>query len=135
MQIAANSLGNLIFAKTHLLRERWGPLARGQSFGRWMSGRGPMMGVFTTQTKEGMHVDHVYAGTPAAKAGLRAGDVIVKVDGVEVGQYTEFGGALADKDPGMEVTALVRRGQQTFERKMRLIPRQSFPPPPKPGSK
>ena len=64
---------------------------------------------------------------PAAKAGLKAvtvdprtratyaGDLILKVDGVEVRQNADFDRLLARRKPGETVTLTVERGDSTFE--------------------
>ena len=65
-------------------------------------------------------VDHgvvayqVPAGTPAARGGLRSGDVIVRFDGREIASVEDLFAALRRKNPGDEVSVtFVRDGQQT----------------------
>lgn len=53
-------------------------------------------------TTDGATVGMVYDGTPAAKAGLEAGDVITKVDGTSVTQDT-IAATLKSHDPGDKV--------------------------------
>ncbi len=52
----------------------------------------------------------VPAGTPAARAGLRAGDVVIEVDGDEIETGDELRQAIAAKKPGDELELTVRRG-------------------------
>jgi Do/DeqQ family serine protease len=51
----------------------------------------------------GVFVDMVEDGTPAAKGGLKAGDVITKVDGTSVDDPSTFRFMVAERKPGSEV--------------------------------
>lgn len=53
--------------------------------------------------RAGAEVRHVMAGGPAAKSGLRAGDVITDVDGVRVGSTSDLIVALRGHKPGDRV--------------------------------
>jgi serine protease Do len=48
---------------------------------------------------------------PAARAGLRAGDVILSVANVQIGGVKEFEAVLAKLDKAKPVSVLVRRGE------------------------
>jgi serine protease Do len=48
---------------------------------------------------------------PAARAGLRAGDVILSVANVQIGGVREFEAVLAKLDKAKPVSVLVRRGE------------------------
>jgi putative serine protease PepD len=61
----------------------------------------------------GARVASVRSGTPAAKAGLQAGDVITKIDGTPVGSSDELQQAVDSRKPGDRVTLEVRRGGTT----------------------
>jgi putative serine protease PepD len=61
----------------------------------------------------GARVASVRSGTPAAKAGLQAGDVITKIDGTSVGSSAELQRAIDARKPGDRVTLQVRRGGTT----------------------
>jgi putative serine protease PepD len=61
----------------------------------------------------GARIGSVRTGTPAAKAGLRAGDVITKVDGVSIGSSDELQQAIDARKPGDRITLEVRRGGAT----------------------
>lgn len=72
--------------------------------------------VFGVLTYNGIPVNtfrEVQPNTPAYEAGLRAGDKVTKVDGIEVGSWVEFVDAIDSYHPGdkMEITA-VRNGKE-----------------------
>jgi C-terminal processing protease CtpA/Prc len=57
----------------------------------------------------GARVEEVIADTPAARAGIRAGDVIVAINGGRVADYADLDAAMA-ADGGRPLTVDVERG-------------------------
>jgi serine protease Do len=57
----------------------------------------------------GAVIGEVSAGTPAGKAGLRAGDRILAVDGRAVDSFADLRGRIADALPGSKVTLKIHR--------------------------
>jgi putative serine protease PepD len=57
----------------------------------------------------GVVVGSVTAGGPAAKAGMRVGDLIVAVDGTPITTTAELSAVLAGLKPGMKVPVVVRQ--------------------------
>jgi S1-C subfamily serine protease len=70
------------------------------------SGR-PYLGIQVGDTGNGVYVGSVSAGSPAAKAGLKAGDVILSVDGKRTATSDDLGSVLAGYKPGQTVTLKV----------------------------
>jgi putative serine protease PepD len=66
----------------------------------------------------------VTGGSPAAKAGLKAGDVMVQFDGKPISNLYDFTYALRGKKPGDEVIVKVTRDGQPLEVKVTLSRRQ-----------
>lgn len=64
-------------------------------------------------------------GGPAAKAGIRPGDVLVKLDGEELASPEDLLAALRSRSPGQTVTVEFRRGTSTQEVKVQLVSRAS----------
>jgi len=62
----------------------------------------------------------VQQGTPAAKAGLQAGDLITAVNGTPVNSVNQFVATIANYAPGNTVTLTVNRGGQTKTIKLTL---------------
>jgi putative serine protease PepD len=61
----------------------------------------------------GAHVGRVASGTPAAKAGLQAGDVITSFDSQTIESAQDLRLAVDNHRPGDEVTLTVRRAGET----------------------
>lgn len=62
----------------------------------------------------GAIIDEVREGTPAEKAGLRAGDVVVEFDGERVRSAAQFGRLVRETPPDRTVKmVVVRNGQKT----------------------
>jgi putative serine protease PepD len=64
----------------------------------------------STGSQAGALVQVVAAGSPAAKAGLKVGDLIVAIDGQAVQSYGELVSRIRDHKPGDKVTLKVVRG-------------------------
>jgi S1-C subfamily serine protease len=84
-------------------------LARGQDF----NGYGDM-------------ITKAIPGSAAEQAGLRAGDVIEKVDGVDLRNGQTLGGQLQLHNPGEQITITVLRGSSTVDVKVTLGDRPSI---------
>jgi S1-C subfamily serine protease len=65
------------------------------------------------------------AGTPAAKAGLKAGDLIEKVDDVDLNNGQTLGGAIQPHAPGETVQLTVLRAGSTTTLPLTLADRSS----------
>jgi S1-C subfamily serine protease len=77
------------------------------------------LGLQTSDTAngEGAEIAQATANGPAEKAGLQAGDVVVKVDGQDVTGANDVAAAIEDNKPGDKVQVTVRRGgsEQTID--------------------
>jgi aminopeptidase YwaD len=69
---------------------------------------------------EGMKLSGVREGSPAAKAGLQGGDVIVKFGSVDVKNLYDFTYALGEHKPGDEVEVIVKRGKEMLTMNVKL---------------
>jgi S1-C subfamily serine protease len=79
----------------------------------------------TDVTGYGVMVTAALPGTPAAKAGLKAGDLIEKVDSVELNNGQTLGGAIQTHAPGETVQLTVLRGGTTTTLPLTLADRSS----------
>jgi hypothetical protein len=79
------------------------------------SGYGPLFGVvpdFTDPGGPGVRVTGIRPGSPAERAGVRTGDVIVKFAGVAVRTLDDFMFALQRQRPGDRVEVIIQRDGQ-----------------------
>ena len=65
-------------------------------------------------------IKEVAKGAPGAAAGLRAGDVIVAVNGRKMVTGMDYCIALLDRDPGEVVTVSVRRNRRIIRKRLKL---------------
>jgi Zn-dependent M28 family amino/carboxypeptidase len=100
------------------------PLSSGP--GTTGSGYGPNFGSIPdfNEPPKGVRFADVRDGTPAAKAGLRAGDILIEFDGKEIGNLYDFTYALRAHKAGDLVLVKVLRGTQTIEAKVLLTERR-----------
>ena len=69
----------------------------------------------------GIGVRDVPRDSPAWKAGIRQGDVILSLDGEQVFDAARFMLSIAQRVPGSQVELLIERGSETFETYATLI--------------
>lgn len=81
----------------------------------------------TSESQAGALVQEVKSGTPAAAAGLRAGDVIVAFDGTAIANANDLIDALASTRAGASATVVVLRGSHrlTFHVRLAVQPEQA----------
>jgi putative serine protease PepD len=74
------------------------------------------LGVGTTQSTgtTGASVGSVTAGSPAASAGLKVGDIVTAIDGKQITGSSDLVAAIADRSPGNRIQLTVRRGSNTL---------------------
>ncbi len=69
---------------------------------------------------EGMKISGVREGSPAAKAGLQGGDIIVKFGTIDIKNLYDYTFALGEYKPGDEVEVVVKRGKEVVKMKLTL---------------
>ncbi len=72
------------------------------------------------ESVEGMKISGVREGSPAAKAGLQGGDIIVKFGTVTIKSLYDYTFALGEYKPGDEVEVIVKRGTEQLTLKLTL---------------
>ncbi|MBF9033083.1 PDZ domain-containing protein [Rhodobacterales bacterium HKCCE2091] len=79
------------------------------------------------EANAGAMVTQVSAGTPAEDAGLRRGDIVLAVDGTEVGSPRDLTRLIAADDPGETVTLTILRAGEQIEVEATLASRDQTP--------
>jgi len=90
------------------------------------SGYGPAFGSIPdfNEPPKGVRFADIREGTPAAIAGLKAGDIMIEFDGKQIGNLYDFTYTLREHKPGDLVLVKVLRGDQTIEAKVLLTERR-----------
>jgi putative serine protease PepD len=71
------------------------------------------LGVSIATGQNGVQLNEVRSGTPASKAGLQSGDVVVRIDGRKVTNAAELSQAIDAKRPGAKVNLTYTRNGST----------------------
>jgi len=72
----------------------------------------------------GVIITNVYPGTPADKAGLKVGDIILKIDQYQINNEDTVFGVFFEFRTGQEVNLEIVRDNKTLNKKMTLEPRR-----------
>jgi putative serine protease PepD len=107
---------------SNTVREVVPRLQRGETISR------PYLGLSTGEGPSGATVGEVVPGGPSARAGLRVGDVVKRMDGGRVNEPADVAAAIADRKPGDKVEVVVERGGQEVELSVTLGTRPARTP-------
>jgi hypothetical protein len=104
----------------------------------WVRARGPIdasvntgdgvLGVSLSPLPDGVRIDEVQEGGPAMRAGLRKGDAITQIDGVDIRGVGDFLLIAAKKNPGESLAVRFRRGGSYGTVTVRLASSRASPP-------
>ncbi len=75
----------------------------------------PYIGVYLSESEEGVSVYSVVEDGPAAAAGLKTGDVITAANGKEIAKASDLSALVGDMTPGDALTLTVLRDGETSE--------------------
>jgi len=113
-------IGNNIYNNMHVpigtYKDTWDQLVKGDTIGE----SDVYLGVSADPDAKDCKLGAVTPNSPADKAGLKAGDVILKFSGKDVKSYEEMKKFMYTKKPTDEVTLLVKRGDENKELKVTL---------------
>ncbi len=126
-------IGGAITANIHVpvdtYRDTWDRLVAaevwGGRFGLNFAANMPYMGIRAAEEESaGCRVGEVVSGSPAEKAGLKPGDVLLTFDGQKLASFDELFPKLSKKKIGDKVVLEVRRGDDTVKVEVVLGKRQ-----------
>lgn len=92
-------------------RESWERLVKGEAWGS-LPGIGPYLGVQGEPDSKVAKISRPLPGSPAEKAGIQSGDVIVAIKGQTVGDFASLQNLIGECQPGEKVTVELLRGEQ-----------------------
>jgi len=95
--------------------ESWARLLDGIAFGRPSRGRQPVLGINGVDHAQGCTVTDVNPNMPAAKAGVKSGDLIVKIDGKGFEGFDSLFDHVQTKKPGDKLKLSIRRNGKPLE--------------------
>ncbi len=111
-------IGNSLSANIHVpassYRGSWDRLVKGEAWGA-QSPTGPVIGVVGEEGATDATIAHVNPGSPAERAGIKPGDVVVKFDGQAIANFESLSKAVRRKKPADDVTIEIRRSGKTLE--------------------
>ena len=81
------------------------------------------LGVMIDQSKEGVVLSDVVEGSPAQKAGLQKGDILINLDGTKITSYKVLTDFLSKKKVSDSMVVVYKRGQETDKVKVVLARR------------
>lgn len=117
--IGVNSrIGNPLTVNLHVpvntFRDEWNRLANSDSWGH-TPGREPFLGVQGEPESNDATIHRVFPGTPAADAGLKPGDLVLRFAGKRIPDFPTLQNYVSEEEPGNRVTIVIRRNDRTIE--------------------
>lgn len=112
-----------LYVPVDAFRDSWDRLAKGEDFNS-LARTVAFLGVFPGEDETQASIAEVIPGSPAERAGIKPGDVIVKFDGQSLKRYADFLALLGKKKPEDKVQVQVRRGEETLDLTVTLGPRE-----------
>jgi serine protease Do len=130
-----SSIGQSITHNFHVpaaaFRSDWDRLLAGELWGgrfdRRRDGGGPVLGVSGSSTGGRCIITAVADGLPAAKAGVKVGDVVAAVDGRAIATFEKLQDIVAFKRPGEWLTLQLVRDDEALELRLQLARRDGRP--------
>ena len=95
--------------------ESWARFLDGKAFGRPRRGHKPVLGINGVDHDRGCTVTAVNPNMPAAKAGVKSGDLIVKIDGKEFEGLDSLFDHVQSKKPGDKLKLSIQRNGKPIE--------------------
>ena len=103
-------------------KDTWDRMVKGDAWGH-LPGNAPYLGVKGDADSKEAKIATVFPDTPAAKAGVMVGDLIISVNEVAVADYVAFQKMINDHQPGEELKLKIKRGDMDVEIKVKLAKR------------
>lgn len=124
----SNSLRQNFHVPVSIFEKDWDKLAAGDVWNRLptrnnLKPGGPYIGVQGQNGRDlgkGAALARVYADSPAAKAGMRNGDVVVELDRSPIGSFGDLAEVVGNLEPGDRVPVVVMRKDERIEMEIEI---------------
>ncbi len=100
-------------------KDNWDRMVKAEAWGH-LEGHQPYIGIRGEAEVSDAKIASIVPNSPAEKAGLKAGDVILHFDGRQVSDFRSFKDLVAEHQPGDKVMVQIRRGEETKDIEVRL---------------
>jgi serine protease Do len=122
--IGINSrIGAKITANMHVpvntYRDHWDRMVKAEAWGH-LDGHAPYIGLRGEEDQSQARIASVVPDSPAEKAGIKPGDVILNFNGRQVVDFRSFKDFIGEHQPGDKVQVQVRRGEETKDFEVKL---------------
>lgn len=104
-------------------KESWDRLTTGDAWGH-LPGHEPYLGVTGKLEAQVAEIASVKTNSPAEKAGIQVGDVVIKFDDKDIADFQALIAAVADCQPNESVKVELRRGEEIVNVRFRLGKRE-----------
>ena len=123
-RIGASARSNL-HAPIDAFTKGWDRMVKSETWGGNQRSSGPArgdpwLGVTSDPNADNAKIGKVSENSPAAKAGIKAGDIITRFDGKDINSFQDLSRLVKQKKPGDEVEVAVLREDQSVKLKLKL---------------
>lgn len=108
------TLASNIHVPADAFKSAWTRLVKGETIGKAAKPATASFGVVFDDEAENARIKEVIKDRAAAKAGLKAGDVITAFDGTDIATADDIRNILRKRKPDEEVEVKLKRGSKTF---------------------
>ncbi len=82
--------------------------------------RKAQLGVIIEDSKDGVLINEIIEGSAAEKAGLKSGDIIQKINNIEITDIQSLVDSIKDRDPSESIDVVYLRGGELLAKKIQL---------------
>jgi serine protease Do len=110
----AESLTANVHVPINVFRDSWVRLRDGENWGAF-PGSQPFLGVQGVADAEDARIGRVFPDSPAEKAGMRSGDIVIRFAGHPIRDFASLQRYVEEQVPGAKTSIVVQRGSNRVE--------------------